>query len=527
MRGRSDYSDRVMRENKLIWAGAAVFLAIGVTLRLWGVAGEPLWLDEAYSAYAADHGFAFLWHVVPRYETHPPFYYSLLRLWVLLFGDGLIALRALGIVAGLATPFVTALAAREAARLLDWDAVRARRLMFVAFALASVAIPLVEMTRQVRPYPLMILAYAGATALQVRLARTRAIGGRSFIVYLLLVEAMLWLHNMGPLYAVALTLALGCALLRPGLRARDWAWLIGGHLAVALAYLPGLLILLGQAPTWVSSTWLRFGLRGFEDHLPMLYAAPGLPMLAALALIGLALMVCWRSTPGRRAFASLFLLALVPVFLSVLLSMTVAPVFITRTMTPVAVPALLLFAIGTVGFDDVRRWLGIGCALILASNMLAVDIQARRSGPMQDWYPSVAWLQRHFRPGDQIFAYPNEGALPLAFALRDVGAPFPIRSIPGPVPSFDAPGGWYPTGSRGVVSLPRPRLRAIADEPQTRAVPTIWLLRLGAATYDPGDMFLAELHRGRRIVATWLDGPIDIVGLQRITPPPRPARNPR
>jgi hypothetical protein len=516
-----------MRENKMIWAGAALLLAIGTAVRLWGIGGEPLWLDEAYSAYAADHGFAFLWQVVPRYETHPPFYYSLLRLWTLLFGDGLLALRALGIIAGLATPFVAAWAGREAARLLDWDAVRRRRLIFGAFAFASVAIPLVEMARQVRPYPLMILVYAVATALQLRLARTRAIGGRSYVLYLLLVEAMLWLHNMGPLYAVALTLALGYALLRPGLRAREWAWLVGGHLVVALAYLPGLLILLGQAPTWVSSTWLRFGIRSLGDHLPMLYAAPGGAILAALVLIGLALAVCWRSGPGRRGFALLALLALVPVLLSVALSMTVAPVFITRTMTPVAVPALILFAIGAVAFVDVRRWLGLGSAFILATNMLSVDVQGRMGGPMQDWYPTVAWLQRHVRPGDQIFAYPNEGALPLAFALRDVGAPYPIRSIPGPVPSFNEPGGWYPTGSRGVVSLPRPRLRAIADEPQTRAVPTIWLLRLGASTYDPGDMFLAELHRGRRIVATWEDGPIDIIGLQRITPLPVPVRNPR
>ncbi|WP_404711221.1 hypothetical protein [Sphingomonas sp. MMS24-J13] len=523
----TDYSGKVMRENRVIWAGAALFLAIGIVIRLWGIAGEPLWLDEAYSAYAADHGFAFLWHVVPRYETHPPFYYSLLRLWTLLFGDGLIALRALGGVAGLGTPFIAALAAQEAARLLDWDAPRRRRLVFVAFALAWVAIPLVEMTRQVRPYPLMILVYAGATALQLQLARTRSIGGRSFVLYLLLVEAMLWLHNLGPLYAVALTGALGCALLRPGLGRRDWAWLIGGHLAVALAYVPGLLILLGQAPTWVSSTWLRFGLSALRDHLPMLYAAPGLPVLAALLLIGLALAACWRSGPGRRAFSMLAVLALVPVLLSVLLSMTVAPVFITRTMAPVAVPALILCAIGAVAFADVRRWLGLGCAFVLATNMLAVDVQARQGGPIQDWYPTVAWLKRNFRPGDQIFAYPNEGALPLAFALRDVGTPLPIRSIPAPVPSFDQPGGWYPTGSRGVVSLPRARLRAIADEPQTRAVPTIWLLRLGATTYDPDDMFLAELHRGRRIVATWEDGPIDIIGLQRITPPPAPVRNPQ
>jgi mannosyltransferase len=220
-------------------------------------------------------------------------------------------------------------------------------------------------------------------------------------------------------------------------------------------------------------------------------------------------------------------LACFPVLLSVLLSVMVAPVFIARTMTPVAVPALLLFAIGTAGCADARRWLGLGGAFVLGANMLAVDIQARAARPMQDWYPTVAWLQARFRPGDQIFAYPNEGALPLAYALRDRGMVLPTRPIPTAVPSFDEPGGIYPNGTRGVVSLPRARLRAIADESRTRKVPTIWLLRLAAPTYDPGNIFLHELSRGRRIVSVWQDGPIDLIGLRRITPPPAPARNRR
>jgi uncharacterized membrane protein len=473
-----------------------------------------LWLDEAYSAYAADHGFAFLWQVVPRYETHPPVYYSLLRAWALLFGNGLIALRAIGVVAGLATLPVVALAAREAGRALGWDERRTARLTFTAFAFACVFIPLVEMTRQVRPYPLMILIYAGATALLLRLARTQAIGGRAYVGYLTLVEAMLWLHNMGPLFAVALTLALACALLRRGLSRRDWGWLVGGHIVVALLYVPGLLILMSQAPTWVKSTWLRFGWRALADNLPMLYAAPGAAMVAGLILIGLTIAAC-RHLPQRRTAAILLSLALVPAILSIALSVTVAPVFITRTMTPVAVPTLILLAIGAIAFGDMRRWLGLGAALFLATNMLSVDVQARQAGAIQPWYRTVDWLAARFRPGDRIFAFPNEGALPLAYALRDRGLPLPIREIPRPVPAFDERGGFYVTGSRGVVSLPRWRLREIARAPETRAIPTIWLLRLGPETYDPDDMFLDELRADRHIVGRMTDGASDLIGLRR------------
>lgn len=523
------YSARVRRERGILWAGAIAVLAIGLVVRLWAIGTEPMWLDEAYSAYAADHGFAFLWQTVPRYETHPPFYYSLLRLWTIVFGNGLLALRLLGAAAGLATLAVVALAARAAAQAIDCDAARARRLVIVAFALACVAIPLVEMARQVRPYPLMILAYAAATLLLLRIARTRTIGGGGFIAYLLLVEATLWLHNMGPLYAVALTIALGCALIGQRLGQRDWAWLIGGHIAVGLLYLPGFLILLNQAPTWVSTTWLRFSFASLGDHLPMLYAAPGWPCLAAAILVALALTGIDSAGAGARTAALLLALALVPLILSVALSVLVAPVFITRTMAPLIVPALLLYAIGAVAWHDWRRWIGLGSALFLGANMLAVDYQARAQGNGQPWYELIAWLAPRFHPGDQIFAYPNEGALPLSYALRDTGEKMPIRAIPRAVPAFDEAGGHYVTGSRGVVSLPRWRLRGIARDASTQAVPTVWLLRLGPETYDPGDVFLDELRHGRHVSATFRAGAADLVGLTRDAPisPTGPARNPQ
>ena len=520
-----------MNERRVLRAAAAILAAIGIGLRVAGTFTDPLWLDEAYTAYAADHGFAFLWAVVPRYETHPPFYYSLMHLWVLLFGDGRVALRLPGLIAGLATVPMVALAAGDIARLAGWSDMARQRLGFAAFAFACVSIPLNEMTHEVRPYPLMILAYAGAIWMLVRLAiRVRdggAIAGRSYAAYLALLAAMLWLHNLGPLYGVALTLALAVAVLRQGLTRRDWAWLVGGHLAVALLYLPALRILLDQAPTWVSSTWLRFSLETVLPRLGVLYALPDWPGLAALVLAGLAVAALVRGGGGRIA-TMLLTLALVPVLLSVSLSLTVAPVFITRTMTPVAVPTLLLFAIGATAWSDRRRWLALGAAAMLGPGMLSSDVQARLDGPMQDWYRTVDWLAARVRPGDRIFAYPNEGALPMAYALRDKGLSVPIRAIPTAVPSFAEAGGWYPTGSRGVVSLPRRRLRAIAQEPATRAVPTIWLLRLGAETYDPGNMFLEELHRGRYIVRSWKSGAIDIVGLaRRPTPPPAPVRSPR
>ncbi len=121
-----------MRGRLGFWAAVALLVALGVALRAWGLGAAPLWLDEAYSAYAADHGWAFLWRVVPLYETHPPVYYSLLHLWVGLAGDGMLALRLLGLIAGCATLPVIALAAGEAGQWLRWSPARRRGVQLAA-----------------------------------------------------------------------------------------------------------------------------------------------------------------------------------------------------------------------------------------------------------------------------------------------------------------------------------------------------------------------------------------------------------
>ena len=500
--------------------GALAVLAAGLWFRFHGSLGESMWLDEAYSAYAAGKGFAFLWHVVPTYETHPPFYYSLLRVWTLVFGDSLAGHRSLGYVAGVAVLPVIALIGRGVA---EAAGLPPRRIAWGAVAFAALSIALVAMTREVRPYPVMILVYAGTILALVRLgaaaARTGRIAARPYLAYLAGLALMLWLHNLGALYAAALGSALMLLVLRRGLTARDWAWLAGGHAVVALVWLPALLILADQAPTWVDTTWLTFAWGQIPNKLGVLYAAPGLaPSTALFVLAGLAI---WRmaATPDmRRLVAALFVLALVPAALSIALSALVAPVFILRTMTPIAVPATILLAIGTLGFaTDRRRLIGLAAGAIVLLNMAVVDIRERRHvGGQQDWYRVVRFLEARWRPGDLLLAYPNEGALPLQFALRDRGVRLPVRPVPTPVPSIGV-GGWHPTGSRGVVSLPPARLRAIAREPAVQAARTVWLLRLGPRAYDKGDAFLRALHTGRRPVARLYLNPIDLVALRRGT----------
>jgi predicted membrane-bound mannosyltransferase len=71
-----------------------VFALLALGVRAIGIGSRPLWLDEAYSAWFSERGWHYLWSVVPTYEVHPPFYYSLLKLWRGLFGGGAVAVQS-------------------------------------------------------------------------------------------------------------------------------------------------------------------------------------------------------------------------------------------------------------------------------------------------------------------------------------------------------------------------------------------------------------------------------------------------
>ena len=507
----------MIRSTRLIWPLALVAALFGIALRCWHIAAEPLWLDEAYSAYAAGKGFAFLWDVVPRYETHPPFYYSLLRLWTLPFGDSLAALRSIGLLCGLVSLPLAIVAMREVTLYLGLDERHASRARAAILALVALSPMLIDMSRQVRPYPLMILVMIAQILILFRMAG-RPIGGRCYAAYLVLLAVTLWLHNLGALHASAMGLAFLLLMVRRNWSRSEWIAFIGGHLLVAAAWLPAILILADQAPSWVSATWLTFSGWLVKWGLVALWSAP--PAYAKFAagllfLLGLPALAR-RGRPGR-ALAALLVLAAVPAIAAIAISMTISPVFLPRTLTPATPAALMLVALGFALTG--RRLLALLALLLLLFEMGSYATRARRIGSRYDYYGAVSWLQQRYRPGDLIFAYPNEGALPLGFALRDKGVAIPIRAIPTPVPTLDGgPGSWYRSGSRGVVSLTPARLTAIAREPQTRAIPTIWLYRLGPWAYDKGDHLVHALEaEGRVSVGTFRNGPIDIIGL-RVSP---------
>jgi uncharacterized membrane protein len=464
---------------------AATLTLFALALRLTGLWLRPLWLDEAYSAWFSSRDWHELWTAVPTYEPHPPFYYSLLKSWRELFGGSAIALRAFSILCALATVPLVVAASIE----LERQRPTGRGLLRggVAGFLAAASPMLIVLGQEARPYPLLILAYALAILGLLRLMREFAADGAGkWLSWLMLAagtELDLWAHGLGLLYALCLAGALAPAWLKPPFVRQRLVRGIIAALIIALVYLPCLLMIANRAGDW-GSGWLTWGPATLLQ-LFSLYAVPGEALTVGSAVAALVLvLLAKRATQsgieerGWSVDRAMLLLWWGPPLLAALISQLFMPIFIARTLAATIIPATLAMSGALASAESRRECLALTAALVITLSPCAVQIALRPA--TEQWDQVAAYLNRNAAPGDQVWLYPNDSALP----LREAGANVAMRGIPGEYPAVGFKGP-IRAGSPAVVSVTAAQARVIAEDPSLREVPTIWLVTRQSGVFDP------------------------------------------
>ncbi|MFN8586358.1 MAG: glycosyltransferase family 39 protein [Candidatus Eisenbacteria bacterium] len=360
---------------------APVLLAVAVALRVREALRAPLWYDELYTQAAVNQPWADVLRIM-RADVHPPLHYVLAHLWHVT-GHSELAVRGLGMIAGVAGLFVAWGFAREAF---------GRRAGLLAAALVAAHPWHVYFSQEARSYPwlwlFLSLSSWGAW-------RWCARGRRADALLFVGASALaLWTHYLA---GVVLALQWAWTLLR--LRrepARAWAW-TGWHVAVALLFAPVLPLWWTQLHRAESDHWMPRPVLAdlFEAVRKLAFGASYLvPVVGVLALLPLAtrerrtaalhalgagvlpLLVCWAlGTQGVRVFAPKYMMFAIPSFVAL-----------------VAAGALRLpRALGPV----------LGVALVAL---------ALRAGFVRTPYPEAASLGRakqalvhELRPGDVVF----------------------------------------------------------------------------------------------------------------------------
>ena len=500
--------------HRLEWRPTALQLTLGLVglafaVRAIDLGARPLWLDEAYSAWFSSRSWHYLWTQVPTYEPHPPFYYSLLKVWRMLFGGSAVALRSFSLLLALATVPVVTAASGE----LERQRPTGHPLLSAAIAgfLAASSPMLVLLGQEARPYPLLVFAYALAILGVLRLVREFADGPGTWRSWLLLAagtELGLWAHALGMIYAACLAAALAPLWLRGMDRARFQRGLAICAL-VMLLYLPCLLMVLNRASDWSGNGWLTWS-PVMALQLLSLYAVPVEVLTLGTAVAALVMLLLVKravqfslESRGWTADHVALLLWWGPPLIAILVSQFVFPLFLVRTLAPTIIPAALAIGRSLACSGSGRERFALAAALMIT--MVPGSLDAAMRPATEPWDEVAAYLNDNVRMGDEVWVYPNDSALPLSQAH----ASMPMRGIPGnyPATGFSGP---IRAGSPAVVSLTRAETLALANERSSQHVRTVWLVTRQSTLFDPANDMPTALANVRREGSTRKWGYIEV-----------------
>lgn len=399
-------------------AALAAVVVLALCVRFYGITTPAIWYDEAFSILLARHEPWQIWSITAR-DIHPPLYYLALHYWMILFGDGVLAVRSLSVIADVGSVLLSIkLMSLVATRRATWMA-----------ALLLVLLPIsIRYSQEARMYTLLGFWLMGATVALVCWVKEPE-KKRFPAIYVLLMTAAFYTHY----FAALGVLVHGCywlSRLKAGpnvLSARLWILVCCAILVLFLPWLPHFIDHLSGRPglgwipaiTWqavVNVVWQFTVMTIWEGQSSLTRVLPWLVVIACAALL------VWKDTGLHRFSVLLTGYFFIPVLALAFMSL-IAPLFIPRYLVFAAVglPLLLSAALDAVGLRPTTLCLAI---MIMAAaevqGLLTVYRQADglngtelRTDFRLDGL--AAEVRQAARPGDQIVLDNAIWYLPFAY----------------------------------------------------------------------------------------------------------------
>ena len=385
-------------------ANLLAFIALGaLLLRLLNLGGPALWYDESGSAWMASLPFARMLAATAG-DTHPPFYFVLLWVWVRAFGVDEFSLRLPSVIFSvLSIVMVAAIGER-----LKFY----RGATLLAAALMAVLPSQLHYAQETRMYALFQFEF---------LLGVWAVLGRRWWLMCIALAAMLWTHNYGLLYFPVLA-AIGSWQARLQCEEENLPVLTSWPLkrwsmsciVAATAWLPWLSVLVTQMRTMADGYWIQSVTPGAALY-PFYFLAWGFSSTettqihAALIVFGVISFALVKAARERhRRALILAAAALAPWVLAIIISLAWRPMLLFRGLVP-STGLLCLLVAWALTYDTSRfaRWAVTFAAVpLLAVSVMSyyVNIGNQKGGAL----PVIATIK--WQPGDVIY-HVNDGSL--------------------------------------------------------------------------------------------------------------------
>ncbi len=393
------------KNNRWVIIAWLVIMLAGAALLFSGITKESLWYDESYTAAIVNHPFGEI-ITISGADSHPPLYYLMLRVFCLVFGRSVLALRSFSTLGILA---LAALGIGPVRRALG-------NRYGLIFTFLTLIMPIsYSMAHETRMYTWAAFFVTAALLFGYLAVRENRV--KDWTRFGVFAFCAMYTHYYA-LMAVAMLCVLLFIMMLIGKKKLAPLLITGGILV--LSYLPWLINLAAQYSRVTKSYWIT-ETTGYVINLTLIY-----PFSNKFS-------VAWSIIPVEAAFitaASLIVFGIIiqsikkdkNVTLSILAigvyvltlgaavaaSHIIRPVLVERYMMPVLGAFILglTFGIGCLGKKILPI---IGCAVILAFAVPQTYFTMihRFNGPMTE---AVEFIEPQIQPGD-VFLHTDEQTL--------------------------------------------------------------------------------------------------------------------
>lgn len=426
--------ENLMRLAQRHWFRLALIalLALGIRLHLLGQ--QSLWRDEIASVAIARLPLSQLWSAWMVHETNPPLYYTLLHVWLWLFGDSEFAVRSLSALIGTAAVLCVGILGRKLV---------SSRTGEVAALLTAVSALQVYFSQEARGYMLgataALLSLIAVAELVTRLtgaARPRSAFGAYgvWLLYVLATTAALYAHTTMVFLPLITNAYVGWIWAARGGRDIRFAgqWIGANLLCVLLWSWWGWITVQQLAVPNPNISWMAFPTNGIllrtVEHLYGLRRS-GLTLMSLSAAMGVVLCAFAIAGTLRIRHPAKWLLAAVA-FAGPLVLLAVSlyrPVFMERTIFWSQSAFLILVAAGLSKISNQAARLSI--TVVLAAALLVDTIDSQRVPVKQPWREAVAVIKSGWRDGDVVLVSSAASGVFIKHYCRRSACDFPILAL--------------------------------------------------------------------------------------------------
>ncbi len=484
------------------------FFLISLFVKLLYVNKFSYWLDEAYTVWFAQQSFHDLWFWVPTFESHPPFYYTLIKAWSIAFNDSTgSTYRYFSMLLSVSFIFLSYKAVYDISVKLNLDYQKTITFNSMLVCFSSI---LYWYSIEARPYSLLLFSFMVALYGAVRIILSgdqRTLKG--WVLYSLGAILTCWSHNLGCIFALFLFISL----------LYHWGWelkfsrgffnyLFASNLVVLLFTFPLTIMLLQQASQWQGSSWIRepsvrsfaytlFNLYGFEDSSLFLKnifwsEAVAVYFIKFFAIISLSLslwgIVNLIKSNNRSLAVFLFInIFIVPAF-TFIVSLYGPNIFLDRTLIPVLAAYFILLSIA-VGYIKNRRVSYVLFCIFLifiVSGLIGKIVYSKK----EPWRDIASYLNENVGVRDTVLLLPNSLKLAIDLYLPTDTFGGKIVSLPYDYPAIGV-SDYYPAGTPSVPGMREQDIDKIAIA--VRNSDNIVLLTRAEWIFDPKGLALDYL----------------------------------